>query len=154
MGKKEQYEQKTWDHMLSICQTLGLRLVDCEYTKEGSSHALSVYIDKEGGVTVDDCEKVSDLLNPILDEEDYIPEEYTLYVSSPGLGRPLRRPHDFEFALDREIEIRTYKAVDGKKEFTGTLKEWSPREVVIDDHGTERRIQRADMSLIRLAFDF
>ncbi len=140
--------------MIPICEKLGLVLVDCEYTKEGPAYALNVYIDKEGGVTVDDCEAASGLLNPILDEEDYIPDEYTLYVSSPGLGRPLRRPHDFEFAMGKEIELRTYKAVDGRKEFTGTLKDWSDKEVVIDDHGSDRTFSRADLSLVRLALDF
>ena len=140
--------------MLPICQALDLQLVDCEYTKEGPSHALTVYIDKDGGVTVDDCEAVSDRLNPVLDEQDYIPEEYTLYVSSPGLGRPLRRTHDFEWAMGKEIEIRTYKAFDGKKEFKGILAGWSSKEVVIDDHGTERTFLRADLSSVRLAFDF
>lgn len=155
MGKKEQYEKKTWDNVLPICNELGLQLVDTEFTREGSDYALTVYIDKDGGVGVNDCQAVSDALNPILDEQDYISESYTLYVSSPGLGRKLRRPHDFEWAVGKEIEIRTYQAVDQKKEFRGVLKSWNTDTVTIEDaEKKELTIQRKNISLIRTAFDF
>lgn len=154
MSRKDQYEKKTWDNVLPICEELGLQLVDTEFTKEGSDFALTVFIDKEGGVGVDDCQAVSDALNPLLDEQDYISESYTLYVSSPGLGRKLRRPHDFEWAVGKEIEIKTYQAVDGQKEFRGILKNWDKDQVTIDADGEEISLERKNISLIRTAFDF
>ncbi len=155
MSRKDTYEQKTWDNMLPICEELNLTLVDCEFTKEGSDYAMTVYIDKEGGVTVEDCEAVSDRLNPILDEQDYISEAYILYVSSPGLGRPLKRPHDFAFAMGKEIEFRTYAAVNGQKEFKGILKDYNTEQITVvygDDQ--EVTVDRKNLSMIRLAFDF
>ncbi len=154
MSKKEQYEKRTWDNVLPICEELGLQLVDTEFTKEGADYALTVFIDKDGGVGVDDCQAVSDALNPILDEQDYISESYTLYVSSPGLGRKLRRPHDFEWAVGKEVEIRTYQPVNGQKEIRGILKDWNKDQVTIETDGNEQSIQRKDISLIRMAFDF
>lgn len=154
MSRKDQYEKRTWGHMVPICGQLGLQLVDTEFTKEGGDFALTVYIDKEGGVTVDDCQAVSDLLNPILDEEDYISETYTLYVSSPGLGRKLKRPHDFEWACGREVEVKTYRAYDGEKEFRGVLKSWDDKQVTIDANGQDRTFEKKEISLIRTAFDF
>ncbi len=141
--------------MLPICEQLHLTLVDCEFTKEGGDYAMTVYIDKEGGVTVDDCQAVSDLLNPILDEEDYIDEVYTLYVSSPGLGRPLKRQHDFEFAMGKEIEFKTYQAIEGQKEFKGILTAFDSKTITVRCNGDdELTIERSKLSLIRLAFDF
>ncbi len=155
MSRKTTYEEKTWNHMIPICEELHLTLVDCEFTKEGSDYALSVYIDKEGGVTVDDCQAVSDRLNPILDEEDYVEEAYTLYVSSPGLGRVLKRQHDFEFAMGKEVDFKTYQAIDGNKEFTGVLTGFDDKTVTVKTgEDTEMTIERNKLSLIRLAFDF
>lgn len=154
LSRKEQYEKRTWDNVLPICEQLGIQLVDTEFTKEGSDWALTVFIDKDGGVGVDDCQAVSDALNPILDEQDYIAESYTLYVSSPGLGRKLRRPHDFEWAVGKEVEIRTYQPLDGQKEFRGILKDWDADQVTIVAEDRELTIRRKDISLIRTAFDF
>lgn len=154
MSKKDQYEKRTWDNVLPICRQLNLQLVDTEFTKEGSDYALTVFIDKDGGVGVDDCQAVSDALNPVLDEQDYISESYTLYVSSPGLGRKLRRPHDFEWAVGKEIEIRTYQPIDGNKEFRGILKEWDKDQVVIEADEKDETVLRKNISLIRTAFDF
>lgn len=154
MSKKDQYEKRTWDNVLPICRQLNLQLVDTEFTKEGSDYALTVFIDKDGGVGVDDCQAVSDALNPVLDEQDYISESYTLYVSSPGLGRKLRRPHDFEWAVGKEIEIRTYQPIDGNKEFRGILKDWDKDQVVIEADEKDETVPRKNISLIRTAFDF
>ncbi len=155
LSRKTDYEEKTWNNMLPICEQLHLTLVDCEFTKEGGDYAMTVYIDKDGGVTVDDCQAVSDLLNPILDEQDYIDEAYILYVSSPGLGRPLKRQHDFEFAMGKDIEFRTYQAVDGKKEFTGTLTGFDDKTVTVRiGEDQDMTIEKSKLSLIRLAFDF
>lgn len=155
LNRKETYEQKTWDLMIPIAEELKLTVVDTEFTKEGEDYALTVYIDKDGGVQIEDCEHVSGLLNPALDETDFISEPYTLYVSSPGLGRPLKRPRDFEWAKGKRIEIHTYKAIDKKKDFTGILTDFTETTVTIAPGESEEvTLSRSDISLIRLAFDF
>ena len=96
MSKPELYEQKTEELLLPIMEEQGFELVDVEYVKEGGSWYLRAYIDKPGGITVDDCENVSRQLSDLLDEKDYIEDSYILEVSSPGLGRPLKKEKDFE----------------------------------------------------------
>ncbi|NLU52291.1 MAG: ribosome maturation factor RimP [Clostridiaceae bacterium] len=104
-----------------IVEEAGCELVDVEYVKEGGSWFLRIYIDKPGGVTLDDCENVSRPLNDLIDEKDPIPHAYYLEVSSPGLERPLKKPRDFEKAVGSLVEIKLYKAADGKKSFVGRL---------------------------------
>ncbi len=94
------------------------------------------------------------MIDPLLDEADFISEPYTLEVSSPGLGRILKRPHDFEYAEGREVEVHTYRAIDGEKEFRGVLKAWDKNSVTIADGDRERIFEKNEISLIRLAFDF
>ena len=154
MSKKEDIEKKSWDLLLGVLSGTGLKPVDAEYVKEAGGYFLRFYIDSEDGVTIEDCEKVSSLLDPLLDEEDFIADAYTLEVSSPGLGRVLKRPHDFEFAEGKEIELKTYKAVNGKKEFRGTLKAWSGTDLTIESEEGEQTFSRKELSLVRLAFDF
>ena len=93
--------------------------MDVEYVKEGGTWYLRAYIDKPGGITVDDCEAVSRRFSDILDEKDYIEDSYVFEVSSPGLGRPLKKEKDFKRSLGEEVEIRTYRAIDRQKEFVG-----------------------------------
>ena len=92
-----------------------------EYVKEGSTWYLRAYIDKEGGITVDDCEIVAREMNEILDREDYIEDSYVFEVSSPGLGRPLKKEKDYIRSMGKELEIRTYRSMNGSKEFYGVL---------------------------------
>ena len=107
MAKRETYEQKTEEILLPIVEKNGFELVDVEYVKEGGSWYLRAYIDKPGGINVDDCEIVSRELSDILDEKDFIDEAYILEVSSPGLGRPLKKEKDFKRSLGQEVEVRT-----------------------------------------------
>ncbi len=155
MSKRETYEQKTEEILLPIVQRHGFELVDVEFVREGSSWYLRAYIDKPGGIFVDDCEMVSRELSDILDEKDYIEESYILEVSSPGLGRPLKKDKDFERSLGEEVEIRTYRPIDRQKEFTGVLKAYSQDTVTIGlEDGNTRTFEKSDIALIRLAFDF
>ena len=129
--------------------------MDVEYVKEGGNWYLRAYIDKPGGINVDDCEVVSRELSDILDEKDYIDEAYILEVSSPGLGRPLKKEKDFERSLGEEVEIRTYRMIDRQKEFTGILKSYDKETVTIEMEDTqERTFEKSEIALIRLAFDF
>ncbi len=155
MTKKEEYEQKTEAILQPILDEHHFELVDVEYVKEGGNWYLRAYIDKEGGINVDDCEVVSRALGDILDQKDYIEESYILEVSSPGLGRPLKKERDFERSLGKEVEIRTYRAIDKQKEFTGFLKEYNKEEVtIVMDDETEKTFARNEIALIRLAFTF
>ena len=152
MSKREQYEQQTEALLLPIVEGNGFELVDVEYVKEGGNWYLRAYIDKPGGITVDDCEVVSRAFSDILDEKDYIEDAYIFEVSSPGLGRPLKKEKDFARSIGKEVEIRTYRAIDKQKEFVGILKEYDAGTVTIEYEDEET--QRGDIALIRLAFDF
>ena len=128
---------------------------DVEYVREGSERYLRIYIDKEGGFTVDDCEMVSRKLSDWLDEKDFIDDSYILEVSSPGLGRPLKKEKDFARSIGEEVEIRTYRAIDRQKEFIGILVEYDKDTVTIEyEDETKQVFNRADIAIIRLALDF
>lgn len=155
MSKKEVYEQKTEELLLPIVEEHGFELVDVEYVKEGGTWYLRAYIDKPGGIAVDDCEVVSRVFSDILDEKDYIEDTYIFEVSSPGLGRPLKKEKDFARSMGEEVEIRTYRAIDRQKEFIGILAGYDKDTVKIEmEDGTEKTFERNDIALIRLAFDF
>ncbi len=155
MSKKEIYEQKTEEILLPIVEEYGFELVDVEYVKEGSTWYLRSYIDKPGGISIDDCEKVSRRLSDVLDEKDYIDDTYIMEVSSPGLGRPLKKEKDFKRSLGEEVEIRTYRMIDKQKEFTGILKDYDAGTVTIQlEDETMKTFEKGEIALIRLAFDF
>ena len=133
----------------------GFELVDVEYVKEAGTWYLRAYIDKPGGITVDDCEAVSRKFSDVLDEKDYIEETYIFEVSSPGLGRPLKKDKDFQRSLGEEVEIRTYRPIDRQKEFVGELKAYDKESVtIVYEDDTEQTFQRQEIALIRLALDF
>ena len=147
MSKRESYEQRTEAILLPILEKHGFSLWDVEYVKEG--------LDKPGGIGVNDCEVVSRELSDILDEEDYIEGSYILEVSSPGLGRPLKKDRDFERSMGEEVEIRTYRMIDRTKEFRGILKAYDKDSVTIEmDDSREKTFEKSEIALVRLAFDF
>ena len=153
--EKRTYEQKTEQLLTPIVEEYGFELVDVEYVKEGSTWYLRSYIDKPGGISIDDCEKVSRRLSDLLDQEDFIEDAYIMEVSSPGLGRPLKKEKDFRRSLGEEVEIRTYRMIDKQKEFTGILKDYDENTVTITlADETEKTFDKDDIALIRLAFDF
>ena len=155
MSKREIYEQKTEEILLPIVEEYGFELVDVEYVKEGSTWYLRAYIDKPGGINIDDCEKVSRRLSDILDEKDYMDDAYIMEVSSPGLGRPLKKEKDFRRSLGDEVEIRTYRMMDKQKEFFGILKDYDDSTVtILQEDETLKTFAKSDIALIRLAFDF
>ena len=154
MSKREQYEQRTEELLLPIIERNGFELVDVEYVKEAGSWYLRAYIDKPGGITVDDCADVSREFSDILDEKDYIDDAYIFEVSSPGLGRPLKKEKDYVRNMGKEVEIRTYRAINRSKEFYGLLTAYDKDSVTIDDQGEELRFERADIALIRQAVHF
>lgn len=154
MSKREDYEAKTEAILMPIVEAHQFELVDVEFVKEGSNQYLRAYIDKPGGITIDDCEVVSRALSDKLDEQDYIAEAYILEVSSPGLGRPLKKEKDYARSIGKEIEIKTYKAINQEKEFVGTLKAYDKDTVTIIINEEETVFAKSDIALIRLALDF
>ncbi len=132
----------------------GFELVDVEYVKEGGNWYLRAYIDKPGGISVNDCELVSRKLSDLLDEKDYVEDAYILEVSSPGLGRPLKKEKDFKRSLGELVEVRTYRMVEKRKEFTGILKAYDDNTVTIEEDEKDRVFDKSEIALIRLAFDF
>lgn len=154
MSRKD-IEARTEELLVPIAESYGVSIYDVEYVKEGSDMYLRAYIDKEGGVTIDDCEAVSRALNVKLDEEDYIEDAYILEVSSPGLGRGLSKPRHFEQSIGQEVELKTYKPIDGSKEYTGILKSYEDGVITIACEGDkERSFNKDEVSSVRLTFDF
>ncbi len=155
MSKGKVYEEKTESLILPILERMNFELVDVEYVKEGSVWYLRAYIDKEGGITVLDCEAVAREMNEILDREDYIADSYVFEVSSPGLGRPLKKEKDYVRNMGKDVEIRTYRAINREKEFVGALIAYDDHSVTISvPEGEEMTFEKADIALIRQAIDF
>ena len=114
-----------------VVEEEGCSLWDVEYVREAGTWYLRVFIDRDGGVGIDDCERISRRLDPILDEEDPIPDSYVFEVGSAGAERELKRPSDFEQFLGHEVELRLYRPTDGKKSFVGTLAGYADGNVTI-----------------------
>lgn len=150
--KRSEIEERTTEIVMPILDEGGYSLWDVEYVKEGPDYILRVYADKEGGIGIDDCVAISRKLSDKLDEEDMIKEAYILEVSSPGLTRPLKKDRDFERSIGRKIEVKLYSADRGAKELEGDLKAFDQEYVVIDVDGEERRLERNNISSVRLAF--
>ena len=155
MTKKDVCEKRTEELLEPLMQEFGFELVDVEYVKEGGSWYLRAYIDKPGGITINDCEAVSRRLSDLLDAEDYIEESYTLEVSSPGLGRPLRKDKDLQRSIGEEVDVKLFAPVDHSKEYTGLLKAFDKEIITIElEDGTQKQFPRNSIALIRLSFDF
>jgi ribosome maturation factor RimP len=153
--KREDIEKRSEELLLPIIEANNFELVDIEYVKEGSSKYLRAYIDKEGGITIDDCVMVSRVFNEILDAEDYIDESYILEVSSPGLGRPLKKDKDFNRNIGKDVEVRLYRALNRKKEYEGTLKAYDSETItLVMEDDSELCLERSNIALVRLALDF
>ncbi|MCC8142465.1 MAG: ribosome maturation factor RimP [Lachnospiraceae bacterium] len=155
MTKRETYEARTEELILPLMEEFGFELVDVEFVKEGDTKYLRTYIDKDGGVTIHDCETVAKRMNDLLDEEDFIEESYIFEVSSPGLDRPLKKEKDFIRNMGKEVEIRTYRAIEGQKEFFGTLTGYTEDAVtIVTEEEETKTFENKEIALIRLAFDF
>ena len=154
MSKREDYEAKTEALLTPIAQTNGVEIYDVEYVKEGADWYLRAYIDKPEGVSIIDCETVSRALSDALDKEDFIPDAYILEVSSPGLGRVLKKDKHLQKSISQEVEIKLFKPIDKCKDFAGILTSFNEKEITILDGEVSRTIERNTVALIRLALDF
>ena len=154
MTRREEYESRTEAFLLPVLAEHNFELWDVEYVKEAGTWYLRAYIDKPDGVNIGDCEAVSRALSDKLDEADFIEDAYILEVSSPGLGRTLKKDKHLEKSLGEEVEIRLYKPVDKCREFTGVLKSYDADSITIDTAEKEMTFARKEIALIRLALDF
>ena len=154
MSKKETYEAKTEELLVPIAVANGVDIYDVEYVKEGSDYYLRTYIDKPDGVSIIDCENVSRRLSDVLDEADFIPDAYILEVSSPGLGRTLKKDRHLEKSIGLDVEIKLYKPQNGSKEYEGMLERFDEESITITDEDGEKLFLRSEIALIRLALDF
>ena len=155
MSKRETYEKKTEELITPLIDAEGFELVDVEYVKEGADWYLRVYIDKDGGITVNDCEKISRAFNEILDREDYIDDAYIFEVSSPGLLRPLKKDKDYQRNLGKLLEVKLFAPLNGVKEFEAELKSYDKDSAtLVMDDDIEVTVKRSEISLIRPAIEF
>lgn len=154
MAKKDAYEARAEELLVPIVVANGCEVYDVEYVKEGSDWYLRAYIDKPEGVSIIDCENVSRAFSDKLDEEDFISDAYILEVSSPGLGRALKKDRHLEKSLGEEVEVRTYKPIDKQKEFTGILKSYDKDTVTIQTEEKDLVFAKSDIAIIRLMLDF
>lgn len=162
MSRHQMYEQKTEQLVLPMTEEYGYELVDVEFLKEAGSWHLRVYLDKEGGITIDDLAKVNRALSTKMDEVDFIEESYILEVSSPGLTRPFRKPKDYIRHLGKDVEVKLYKPAtweeDGKKysdkEFVGILKEYQEDQITLQFDEDTMEILISNIALIRPSINF
>ena len=154
VSRRDDYEKKAEQMLLPIVEGEGFELVDVEYVKEAGTWYLRGYIDKTGGITVNDCEAVSRIFSDKLDKDDFIEDSYIMEISSPGLDRPLKKEKDFKRSLGKAVEIRTYRPIDKQKEFYGILDSYDDNSVTIDEDGNLRTFEKKEIALIRLAIEF
>ena len=153
MSKRDTIEEKTEQLLTPILEKMGFDLWDVEYVKEGPDMYLRAYIDKEGGITIDDCVDVSHALSDAIDADDYIDEAYILEVSSPGLGRQLKKDKELERSIGKEVDIKLYKALDGTKEYSGCLKAFDKFSITLGMGDDDKTFNRQDIAKINLSVD-
>ena len=146
--------EQVWQFSQPIVEACGCSLWDVEYVREGGEWFLRLYIDKETGITIDDCEAVSRAVDPILDEKDPIPESYHFEVCSAGLERTLKRPSDFARFMGSAVMVKLYRPKDGAKEFPGVLSGYEDGAVSITMGDKELRFEKAEVALVRLRVEF
>ena len=149
-------EEKVENLVKSKIEDLGYQLYDVQYAKEGKDYFLRIFIDKKDGIDLNDCEKVNNEINDLLDEADYIKEQYFLEVSSPGIERIIRKDKHLEESIEKEIDINLFKPLNEKKEYIGTLKKFNNEKITIIETQTDNEIEieRKNISLIKQKFNW
>lgn len=151
---KKQIIDTVESYLEPILNELHYELVDVEFVKEGPSYYLRIYIDKDGGVNIQDCQMTSRAIEKVLDEKDPIEEPYILEVSSPGLDRVLKKDKEFQRFQGRLVDVKLYKAVDGEKQYTATLVNKDDEKLYLDDEGTPLEFEMKNVAIVRLAITF
>lgn len=147
-------EEKVESLVKRKIEEIGYSLYDVQYAKEGKDYFLRIFIDKPEGIDLNDCEKVNSEINDILDEADYIKEQYFLEISSPGVERVLRKENHLEAQLGNEIEIKLFKPLDGKKELVGTLKKFDSENIIVQIEDDIKTIERKNISLMKVKYNW
>ena len=148
-------EEKVESLVSKTINDLGYSIYDIMYVKEGKDYYLRIFIDNENGISLNDCEKVNDAVNDILDKENYIKEQYFLEISSPGIERVLRKDKHLEQNIGKDINIKLFKKDEnGAKEYLGTLKEYNQNEIIIEPEEQETKIERKNISQIKTVYNW
>ena len=137
-----------------VVQEHGCELWDVEYVREGSEYFLRLYIDKEGGVDIDDCEAISRAMDPILDEKDPVPGSYQFEVCSAGLERALKRPGDFERFMGSPITVKLYRPYNGLKELPCVLRGYDSGKLTVESGKETITFEKSQVALVRLRVEF
>ena len=135
-------------------ENLGYELYDVEYVKEGKDYYLRIYIESENGISLDDCEKVSNEITDILDKEDYIKEQYFLEVSSTGVEKVLKKDKHLEDNIGTEVQVKLFKPINKNKQYQGILKNFNEDEVIIETNEEERALERKNISQIKTIYNW
>lgn len=151
---KRKVEDIVYDIAKPVVDRHGFELVEVEYKKEGADWYLRVYLDKEGGITIDDCQSVSEVVSDLLDEADPIDHPYIFEVSSPGIDRPLKTERDYKKNLEKEVEVKLFTPLEGKKAIEGILKGYTDDKVQIEVEGNMVEIERNSIALIKPVIKF
>ncbi len=146
--------EKIWNYAEPVVTAQGCSIWDVEYVREGADWFLRIYIDKESGVDISDCEAISRAMDPILDEKDPIPSSYVFEVCSAGLERQLKRPADFERFMGSDVLVRLYRPKDGCKEFPSVLRGYADGNVTVEYLGKEITFEKSEVALVRLRATF
>lgn len=154
MSEKKSIAGHVRDLCLPVCEELGLYLWDVEYVKEGADYILRITIDSAEGVTIDDCERMTRAIDPILDEDDPIENSYRLEVSSPGVERTLSRPEHFEAMMGAEVEVKLFAPIDGAKTFRGILAGYENGDVIVDIDGESKLFAKTDVAKVATVFEW
>ncbi len=147
-------ESKVESRLKPIIQEQGYKLYDVEFTKEGKDYYLRIFIDKDGTIDINDCERITNVINPILDKEDYIKEQYFLEVSSPGLERNLRKEEHFLAQIGNEICVRLFTAIDKQKELIGTLVEYNKEDLILEIDSKQVKIEFKNIAAAKSVYNW
>ena len=147
-------EERVEDLLKSTINNLGYELYDVEYAKEGKDYFLRIFIDKESGIDLNDCEKVNNSINDLLDKADYIKEQYFLEVSSPGIERILKKDKHLQANIDSLVVAKLFKSINNKKAIQGILKEFNSDTLVIEADDGNVELERKDIAVIKTVYNW
>ena len=147
-------EEKVEQVIEKTINELGYELYDVEYAKEGKDYFLRIFIDKNEGIDLNDCEKVNDAVNPILDAADYIKEQYFLEISSPGIERTLRKDKHLKQNIGEKVEIKLFKPINKQKNIIGILKDYNAEQIEIETSEEVYKIDRKNISIIKTVYEW
>lgn len=147
-------EEKVEQVIEKTINELGYELYDVEYAKEGKDYFLRIFIDKNEGIDLNDCEKVNDAVNPILDAADYIKEQYFLEISSPGIERTLRKDKHLKQNIGEKVEIKLFKPINKQKNIIGILKDYNAEQIEIETSEEVCKIDRKNISIIKTVYEW